>query len=67
MIIGEEWSGTVREKSLSRREKNIVGPLFPEGSRQLERFLGEDSVLGRRTGLHHGLHNGTLPLERRVE
>ena len=48
--------------SLARREKNIVGPPFPEGVSPVGTFLGEDDAFGRRLGSGQDLRNGTISL-----
>ena len=62
MIIGEEEIRQRRKKSLSRREKKIVAPLFSGGLSPAEAALGESPVSGRRTGLTHDLRNGPFAL-----
>jgi hypothetical protein len=67
MIIGEEWFRIARESHSRVARKILLVSFFPEGARQLERFLGEDSVSGCRIGLNHDFSNGTISLGRSVE
>ena len=56
----------MRQRPLARREREIVGPLFPGTLSPVETILGESQRSGRRIGLSHVLRNGTFPLRRSV-
>jgi len=63
---GNVLSGT-GGRPLSRRERNIAGPLCSRGLSPVGTFLGEDSDFRRRMGLSHDCRNGNVTLGRRVE
>ena len=61
-VLKSLYAESSPQTALLSRKARIVVPLFPESSCQLERFSGEESVLGRRIGLDDDLRNGTLTL-----
>ena len=59
----EQSAGTffLPKSTLTSRENNCRPPTFPEGSRQLERFLAENHALEHRMGLNLDLPTQVLP------